>query len=161
SPLPAVATKAARRVCLAGLLDDSAYPLATSCISGTEAQRRGAADIFAANLHFDNSRLLCSQALKAFFNDKDEDVRKRAAGCFQLLEDDQLLEHIDVVEAFLESAAFASHHAYLTEPLSKIVSKLPDVTLTTCERIIKIIDVDSADFRTRGPLDSEHVSRLL
>lgn len=161
SSLPGVVTIGARRVCLAGLLHADALALALSCISGTDAHRMGAAHILAGNIGVERARSFCSDALIRFFNDPNEEVRKWAASCFHHLEGDQLLEHVDLVEAFVESEAFASQHSALVEALGKVVAKLPDITIAVCGRVIEIAGSDTADFRTRGPLASEEVSKLL
>ena len=161
SHLQTAATIGSRRACLAALLNENAQPLAQICISGTDAQREGAAQIFAANLHVEHAQSLCSKSLITFFNDPNEEVRKWASTCFSHLEGDQLIQHADLIEAFVESASFASQHSSLIEALGKTVAKLPDNTLKVCDRFLEIAGSDTADFRTRGPLASEQVSKLL
>lgn len=134
---------------------------ALACISGTDAQRIGAAEIFSANLHLERFRSFCSQTLIKFFSDPNEEVRLKAANCFHRLEGEQLEEQIDLIEAFIESPAFAKAHSILIETLGKTASKLPDVTYKVCERFIDLAGSDTADFRTRTPMDSAETSKLL
>ena len=77
-----VATVGARQVCLASLFVEDARPLADRCISGTEAQQMGAAEVFAVNLRTANFRSVCEEALITLFSSPYEKVRSKAGTCF-------------------------------------------------------------------------------
>ncbi len=161
SELQEVAQAGARQACQASLIHEDARSLASSCISGSDAQRIGAAEIFSANLHLERFRSLCSQSLINFFSDPNEEVRLKAANCFHRLEGKQLEEHVDLIDAFIDSLAFTKAASDLIRTLGKTSPRLPDITCKICERFIDLAGSDTADFRTRAPMDSAEVSKLL
>jgi hypothetical protein len=77
-----VATVGARQACLASLFVEEARPLADRCISGTEAQQMGAAEVFAANLRTASLCSVCEEGLITLFNSPYEKVRSKTGTCF-------------------------------------------------------------------------------
>jgi hypothetical protein len=69
SPIADVATAGARQACIATLVLPEARALASRCLRGTEAQRHGAAQVFAANLAEAPLRAFCEDALGKLFYD--------------------------------------------------------------------------------------------
>ncbi|MEW6211624.1 MAG: ATP-binding protein [Acidobacteriota bacterium] len=161
SELPEAARIGARRVCLTALIREEVRPLALTCISGTDAQRIGAAEIFSANLHLERFRSFCSQALIRFFSDPNEEVRLKAANCFHRLDEKQLEEHVDLIDVFIDGPAFTKAAPDFIRTLGKATFRLADVTCRACEKFIDLAGSDTADFRTRGPLVSAEASKLL
>ncbi|MCP4404981.1 MAG: hypothetical protein GY801_47725 [bacterium] len=135
----------ARQACLISLTKEEARPFAERCISGTEPQRLGAAQIFSRNLVSTQFRSYCEDALLKFFNDPGKDVREKAATCFHAFKGEQLGESIPLVEACVQSAAFTTSPGVLLEALQKTTAKLPAITCRVCERFVKEMESESSD----------------
>ncbi|MCI0488042.1 MAG: hypothetical protein L0229_15740 [Blastocatellia bacterium] len=161
SDLPEVATAGTRQVCLASLNLKEAQPLARLCLSGTDAQRIGVAQVFAANLHLERFRSFCAKELVHLFNDPNDEVRSKAANCFNRFEGEQLGEYTELIEAFVQSPTFTTGFSGLIRALEKATSKLPDVTYLICKRFLDLSGPDAADFRTRAFVNSDKISQLL
>ena len=82
SEIPEVAIAGARQACLAALDLPEASPLAGLCLSGSESQRAGAAQVMAANIKVATCRPFCEKALVSLFNDSSEIVRDGACEMF-------------------------------------------------------------------------------
>lgn len=160
SQLPDVATAGARQACLAALDLPEAANLAELCLSGSEAQRIGAAQVMAANVKTAAFRSFCEDALIRLFNDTSEEIRAEAAQCFSRFEGTQLGEHAYLVTQFVSSKAFQQKHYPLLNALEKTTAKLPEVTLTACERFIDFAGPASFDIRTGTSLSADIVTKL-
>ena len=160
SQLPDVATAGARQACLAALDLPEAAELAEFCMSGSEAQRIGAAQVMAANVKTAAFRSFCEDALIRLFNDTSEEIRAEAAQCFSRFEGTQLGEHANLVTQFVSSKAFQQKHYPLLNALEKTTAKLPEVTLTACERFIDFAGPASFDIRTGTSLSADIVTKL-
>ena len=113
SQLPGVASAGARQACLAALDQSEAAELGKLCLSGTETQRIGAAQVMAANVRTATYRSFCEKALIRLFNDASADVRAKAAQCFSRFEGTQLEECEHLVVQFVSSDAFQRNHTHL------------------------------------------------
>src|SRR5690606_25488443 len=98
---PEVATVGARHACLASLFVEEACPLVKRCISGTEAQQMGAAEVFAANLRTASFRSVCEVGLIALFYSPHEKVRSKAGTCFHGFEGEELGTYEELVDALV------------------------------------------------------------
>jgi hypothetical protein len=162
SELPEVVKVGARQACLISLDRKEASWLAELCLSGTEAHRIAAAEIFVANLRNAHLREFCEKTLIQLFNDLSENVRSQAARCFLHFEGDELDDYISLVEAFVDSPAFTSNHYDLIHALEETTAKLPDeATYRVCERILDTVDSGATDTRNRSFIDANKVSQLL
>jgi len=135
--------------------------LAQQCLSGTEPQRIGAAQVFAANLRTAHLRSFCEEALTQLFKDLDERVRSEAAQCFNGFEREELAEYSGLIEAFAQSPAFPANHQWVIRALEETTSRLPDATLLVCERFLDTVGAAAADIRTHSAADAATVSQLL
>lgn len=151
----------ARLACSIALLKDDARPAAEACLAGNEFHRRGAAQVFAANLRQARFRKFCEDKLVILFNDSSEKVRDEAAGCFRGFENEQLGEYAELVGAFIPSEAFVHEHRNLFFALDRTTARLPDETCTACERFFHVVGAEAADVRTHGAAESYMVSKLL
>lgn len=158
---PEIATAGARQACVASLDADGAASLAEACLSGDEAQRVGAAQIFAANLKTARFRDVCEAALSGLFADASEKVRAEASRCFFSLEADQLGEHASLAESFVASPAFADKHHDLMYALESTTARVPDLTCSVCERLLDFAERDQTDISTLGTVSDEAVQLLL
>jgi hypothetical protein len=158
---PEVATVGARQACLASLFVEEARPLAERCISGTEAQQMGAAEVCAANFRTASFRSVCEGALIALFNSPYEKVRSKAGTCFHGFESEELSEYEALIGTFVQSPAFASHFFHLVYALDQTTAKLPNVACSACERFLNTFGREAGDIRTGRSVDADMVCRLI
>ena len=158
---PEVATVGARQACLASLFVEEARPLADRCISGTEGQQMGAAEVCAANLRTASFRSVCEEALIALFNSSYEKVRSKAGTCFHGFEGEELGAYEALIDTFVNSPAFASHYFNLIHALDQTTAKLPKVTCLVCEQFLNTFGREAGDIRTGHAADADIVCRLI
>ncbi len=158
---PAVAQAGARRACVASLGLEEAGGLAEQCLTGSEPLRAGAAQVFAANVRQARFRSVCQARLVELFDDPSETVRAVASECFDQLADDALGATTALIERFQSSAAFAANHEHLIRALDTTTARLPDVTISVCERFIGIVGNAAGDMRTRAAGDAHRLSELI
>jgi len=161
SDISEVTTAGARQACLASLSFQEARPLAERCLAGTVAQRIGAAEVFAANLHVATLRVFCEEALVQLFDDPEESVCAAASACFRSLPGEDIAHFVRLIEAFVQSRAFAKHYHDIIYPLTQTTSPLPAVTCVVCEHFLETVGFDAADIRTGSSVDAHEVSQLL
>lgn len=161
SELPEVVKVGTRQACLTSLVMEEARWLAELCLSGTEAHRTAAAEIFVANLRTARFRKFCENALVQLFNAPEKEVRSQAAKCFFGFEGEQLGEYVSLIEAFVHSPAFTTDCHDLIYALEKTTAKLPDITYLVCEQFINAVGSNAGDIRTRSAADANRISQLL
>ncbi|HEY9853869.1 MAG TPA: ATP-binding protein [Leptolyngbyaceae cyanobacterium] len=156
-----VAKIGARQACLTSLAIEEARWLSELCLSGTEAHRTAAAEIFVANFHTAGFREFCESALVQLFHDRSQEVRSQAAKCFFCFEGEQLGNYVSLIEAFVQSPAFTSNSYDLIHALEKTTAKLPDVTYQMCQQFLDGINSDEPSIRARTIAMADKVSLLL
>jgi hypothetical protein len=162
SELSEVVKVGARQACLISLDREEASWLAELCLSGTEAHRIAAAEIFVTNLRNAYLRKFCENILIQLSNDSSEEVHSQAARCFLHFEGEELGDYIGLVEAFVDSPAFTTNHYNLIRGLEETTAKLPDeVTYRVCDRFLDAVESDATNTRSRSFIDAEKVSTLL
>ena len=160
SEIPDVASTGARQACLAALDLPEAATLADLCLSGSEPQRVGAAQVMAANIKVATCRLFCEDALVRLFNDPSENVRAETADCFRRFEKDDLVGYEHLIAQFVLSDAFAKNRFPLLIALERTTAKLPEVTLSACKRFIDVAGLAAGDISTREAGDADTVIKL-
>ena len=150
SQLPNVASAGGLQACLAALDLPEAADIAELCLTGSEAQRIGAAQVMAANVRIATCRSFCEDALIKLFNDTSAEVRTKAAECFLRFEGTQLGEYVDLITQFVSSRAFQQNYYPLLEALEKTTSKLPEVSLSACERLADTAGLATSEINVRG-----------
>lgn len=156
-----VATAGARQACVASLVVEGARPLAERCLSGTEAQRIGAAEVYAANLRTARYRSVCEDALTRLFDDESEKVRSEASKCFYRFEGEKLGQYAGLIEDFILSTAFATEHRQLIHALKRTTAELPEATVSACARFLDLVGQEAADIRTASAGLADNVVQLL
>lgn len=156
-----VAAAGARQPCVASLDVEEARLLAEKCLSGTEAQREGAAEVYSANLRTARYRSVCEDALAQLFNDESEKVRSAASKCFFYLGEGQLGQYVNVIDAFVQSDAFVAEHGRLIHALEQTTAELPQESILTCERFLDVVGGDAADIRTSAARHADDVVQIL
>lgn len=160
SQLPGVASAGARQACLAALDQLEAAELAELCLSGSDSQRIGAAQVMAANVRTATYRSFCEEALIKLFNDYSDEVRSEAAQCFSRFEGTQLEEFEHLIAQFVSSDAFQQNYTHLMMALEETSAKLPGVTLSACERFVDIAGLASSDIGTGTAWSADTVTKL-
>ena len=150
SQVPDVASAGARQACLAALDLPEAADIAGRCLSGSEAQKIGAAQVMAANVRTATCRSFCEDALIRLFNDTNSSVRAEAAKCFSRFEGTQLGAYVHLVTQFVSSNAFQHNYYPLLRALEETTAKLPEVTLSACERLVDIAGLATSNINVRG-----------
>ena len=160
SQVPEVASVGARQACLAALDLPGAAAIGNLCLSGSEAQRIGAAEVMATNVNIATCRSYCEDALIKLFDDPNENVRAEAARCFLRFEGMQIGEYVRLVTEFISSNAFQRNYYPLLRALEQTTTKLPEVMLLACERFIDVAGLAAADVSTREAGDASTVIKL-
>ena len=156
-----VSTAGARLVCLASLSIEEAIPLARQCVSGSVSMRKGAADIYAANLRNSALRAECEEMLVSLFSDDDGDVRDRASRCFIGFEGSELQTYPKLVDAYTWSEAFELGFDPLINALRDTTAYMPSETLLACERYFELVGTSAGGVGTRVAADSSTVIGLV
>lgn len=152
---------AARQICLAAFGDEIAENDARQVRTGCPAMRAGAAEVYASNLPDAELRPICERHLAGLFQDQSEDVREKAAHCFQQLGDGDLDPYSDLIRKYIESPAFPAQHDGLLARLDQSTWQLPDVTLLLAERFIKTRGREAGDISTAAAGDAPTVAKLV
>ena len=160
SEIPDVASTGARQACLAAVDLPEASTLASLCLSGSESQRVGAAQMMAANIKVATCRSFCEDALSSLFDDPSERVRAEAANCFRRFEGDDIAGYGHLIAHFVRSDAFPENRLRLLITLKRTTAKLPEVTLSACERFIDVARLAVGDISTREAGDADTVIKL-
>ncbi len=160
SQLSDVASAGARQACLTALDQPEAGDIAELCLSGSEAQRIGAAQVMAANIKTATYRTFCEDALIRLFNDTSDNVRAEAAKCFGSFEGTQLEEYVDLVKQFVLSNAFQQNYDPLLVALEETTAKLPGVTLSACEQFVDFAGPASSNIGTGTAWSADTVTKL-
>ena len=161
SQIPGVTSAGARLACIAALNIEQAAPIADLCLSGSEAQKIGAAQIMAANVKMATCRSYCEDALARLFDDTSGAVRADAARCFLEFEGSQLEGYESLITGFVNSAAFHGNCFSLLVALEQTSAKLPEVTLLACERFTDVAGLAAGDISTREAGDANVVVKLV
>jgi len=151
----------ARLSSIVALFDEAARPKALACVSGSEALRRGAAQVFAANLGQARFRTFCEENLIILLNDESEKVRSEAARCFLKFEQDQIGSYSDLVNAFITSKAYQTEHRNLFHALEKTTAQLPQTTCLAVERFFDLAAAEVADISTHASAESYTANKLI
>jgi hypothetical protein len=151
----------ARLAGLAALYHDRAADLDREAATGSAPQRRGLAEVAAANIGSNDCRAWCERHLAAFFNDPDEEVRKEAAGSFRLLRDESLESYEPLIVAFVDSVSYRDDSMSILHLLESSLRRLPGITCVVCETFLDRFSDEARDARTSRIGDSGTVTQLI
>lgn len=150
SALPEVAAAGAGVACLAALIAEDAGPLIEECLAGNEAQRRGAAWVFAINLGNVSCRGTCEAALSRLMNDSEALVREEAAKCFNEIRAEDVTEYKAFIGAFVQSAAFVTHPFALVHLVTEANAVPADIACLVCERFVEVAREEIGNISTHA-----------
>lgn len=157
----AIATAGARTACIASLVSEAARPLAARCLVGTEAHRRGAANVFARHLRFARFRSQCEEALLQMFHDPDEHVQEEAVKCFLHFEKEELGEYLAFVEAFVQTPGFKENPYPLLTALKQTTAWCPALICLVCEQLVAALQSEEASKRLQIGPPTDAISQLV
>lgn len=161
SPASEVATAGARQGCIAGLVTKEAKRLAGRCLKGSDAQRLGAAQVFAANLAEAPLRSFCENALRRLFHDRSKDVRTEAAHCFRSLDRMSIAPYEKLVRTFALSPAFADAPYSLIQAMTDDTAPLPKAVCLVGETFVTVFSGEARTIQTRAGGEAGRVSQLV
>ena len=160
SQVPDVASAGGRQACFAALDLEEAAAIANQCLSGSEAQKVGAAQVMAANIKVATCRSFCEGALVSLFDDPSEKVRAEAANCFRRFKGYDLTGYEHLIEQFVLSDAFPKNRFPLLMALERTTVQLPEVMLSACEGFVDVAGLASGDISTREAGDADTVIKF-
>jgi len=161
SECPQAAEAGARQACLAGLYIEGAQDLTERCMHGTETQRVGAAQVFAANVDHAQFRQRCLDGLVQFFHDPSDKVQDAAAGCFRDIAQTELGDFADLMLEFVNSPAYAKHNGNLVFALHESPFAPPEVICRASERFVEIAGASAGDISQGAAFDAHLLSDLV
>jgi hypothetical protein len=150
--------------CLARLYHPDSNYLAETAMKGNVQCRLGAADVASRNVMQAECRAWCEEALGRLFDDENQEVRKKAAGCFWQLwhsPDTPLTDFDSLIRRFLSSAAFLDEPTYLLHALDGNRHRMPEAVLDVCDVFIDRCAVIAQDIRTSLAGDVFTVAKLV
>lgn len=150
--------------CLARLYHPDLNYLAEAAMKGDVQCRLGAADVASRNVMQVACRAWCEEALDRLFDDENQEVRKKAAGCFWQLwhsPDTPLTNYDKLIRRFLSSAAFLDEPTYLLHALDENRHLMPEAVLDVCDVFIDQCAVAARDIRTSLAGDEFTVAKLV
>ena len=104
---------------------------------------------------------ICEESLITLFNSPYEKVRSKAGTCFHGFEGEELSAYEGLIDAFVQSPAFARHYFNLIYSLDQTTAKLPNVTCLACERFLNTFGREAGDIRTGHSADADMICRLI
>ncbi len=147
--------------CLRALVSDEGLVLAWACVHGNDTQRLAAAEVLANNLPNAPNISFCEQALLALAEDEVEAVREKVSACFWRFQGEQLGEHADFVNKFVDTKAFSAKSRTLLHAFKATTARLPDVVCSVCERWLHVNGSEVPDPRTHASAEAQDVSELI
>lgn len=116
--------------------------------------RRGAATTLAH--HPDENALLT-----ALFDDDDADTRKNASAVMRNVFQLPARQAGQLIQTFLQSAAFTDHQQHLLLALQDHTGPLPDVALDACERIVQQAGSRLGDFTSHRAVHGHYLVSIV
>ncbi len=161
SKMAIVRESGARQVCLAQFRVSEAIELAGNCVTGDEAQRKGAAIIAAANVFKAECREFCESALIRFFDDPSEDVLDVASRCFLHAKARDLEQSQTLIRSFLNSKCFPEKSKYLIMGLKGSTGDLSGVIVEVCEAVLLALETSPDESFGRLHLEARNLAELV
>jgi hypothetical protein len=117
--------------------------------------RSGAAEVLSANVEDS------ADQLGILFDDAEANVRANAARSMRRLPDPIPPQVAQLVDKFIESAAFVDHMDDLIDGLVGMRSNLPAATLKACQRVVEISTTELADMTKARAATGHQLIRIV
>ena len=152
---PEVATRAGRIWAIARWQGQLPTAVADDFRTLPTSARRGAAQVFAANVadSFDELPLV--------FEDDDPEVRGQAGPAMRHLDEIEAAALDELIAAFMASRAFPEQMTFLINAFERMSSRLPPITIDVCERVVDVADASLADASTAHAAMSRHLITVI
>lgn len=137
------------------LKDELAPGLPTQLIDLSPGARRGAAQVFAANIAESQAHLI------SLFNDVDQEVRRHSSSAMNHLDELEVQDAERLVREFMNSQSFAECFDNLLHALDAMTATLPDVVIEVCERAVDEAGSDMGGIRTARALSGPDVTSIV
>jgi len=160
SELEKVQQAGARRVAICAFEIGAAAEFAEAALAGSPAQRKGIAQVAAANVAREELRERCEGWLLALFADPEEEVRHEAANWVHQLEADELGELEGLATAFMDSPAYIDDPTMILMRLEETDAVVPELMLRAALRFAEGTGRSAADIRTSAAADAPQASNL-
>ncbi len=134
--------------------------LAEAALGGSVAQRKGIAQVGAANVSNEEVRDRCEAWLLALFADEEKEVRDEAGDWARQIEPDDLGGLAGLAEAFMDSPAYLDDPTMLLVRLEETTAEVPKLMLQAALRFAEGAGRDAADIRRSAAADAPHASNL-
>lgn len=122
---------AGRQICVAALSQDEARADAEVVRSGTAAQRRAAAEVYASNAGGLENGEECRGYVQRFFSDENKEVREAATWAFGSIDPDEVPALIGLIGSLVDSPAFI-------DGLDNLVNRLRLTTALPAELVANL-----------------------
>jgi hypothetical protein len=152
---------AARQIILAELGDIDVGQDGIDIRTGNEIKRKAAVSVYARNLTHEVVGNRCALHLRAFFNDKDDTVRKEVAGSFWQMSGKRLMELKDFIAEFIESKSFENEPERVLHALKESNVELPEIICRAAERVLEFLGQEGTNIANKGALITLDISTLI
>lgn len=146
---------------VAALELESTADLADEALYGGACKRLGVAKVAAGNIAVPEYRAWCESVLVRLFDDRDAEVRRKAASCFRNFPDDSLETYGELIEAFCDSRAYEEDSFSILNVLEKSLGRLPGMTCRVCEKFFDRFGDEVSDIQTGRSGDARTVAKLI
>lgn len=150
----------ARRAAICAFDIDGAIPIAEGAAVGTVAQRKGIAQVAAANLSNEKVRKQCEAWIAPLFSDAERDVRAEAGGWVQHVEADDLEALSEIARVFIDSPVYIEDPSMLLYRLEETTAQVPELMLYAAKQFVQGTGREAADIRRPAAADAPHASNL-
>ena len=150
----------ARLACLSAFSNPDAVTLERLVIRGDVAMRKGAAQIYARNLHNKTTIDVCRGRLSELMHDSEEDVRGCVGVCFQHVHPEQLDSLREFIKSFMNSPSLIAGAKHLIEYLRPLAAEEHELTLDVIAHILDGAEKESTSRKVARLMLDDNLVRL-
>ncbi len=156
-----IVSHAAVLVCLLAFDVDAAKADAILVRSGNNAMRKGAAEVYAANVAHESVGAEARSLLKPFFGDEDESVRTEAASAFGKTSRMASTSQAELLEAFLDASPGSTALEPVIRALEDSPIQLPDLVCRLLEQGIEAFRDGASNIATGSAMVAHDLSKIV
>jgi hypothetical protein len=154
---PETQQRGANLACLSAFREPTAEPLRDRCLTGSVAQRTGAAQVYAANLRQPELAAVCQAMLQRFWRDESTEVRAAACWFIHALDANLLRAHSQLIRDWMSSPAFTDGVEDMARELSKAPCADPQLTIELGRKAAQVLGQAMADIQRRAATVPYHL----